>query len=53
MTRRTPFSPRALSDRRNSVQKAPSSEWPTAQPKTSRFPSIDTPVATTTARETT
>ena len=46
-------SPRARSERRNSVQKAPSSESPTAQPSTSRLPSIETPVATTTARETT
>ena len=43
------LSPRARSERKNSVQKAPSSECPTAQPSTSRLPSIETPVATTTA----
>ena len=53
ITRRTPFSPRARSERRNSVQNAPSSESPTATPSTSRPPSMVTPVATTTARETT
>ena len=52
MTSRIPPSPRARNERRNSVQKAPSSESPTAQPRTSQWPSIDTPVATTTARET-
>jgi hypothetical protein len=44
---------RALSERRNAVQKAPSSESPTAKPSTSRCPSAATPVAMTTAWETT
>jgi hypothetical protein len=49
----TPLSPRALSERRNAVQNAPSSESPTSSPRTSRPPSAVTPVAVTTARETT
>jgi hypothetical protein len=53
MTSWTPCSPRAFSDRRNAVQKAPSSLSPTSRPRTSRPPSAVTPVAITTARETT
>ena len=53
MTSWVPVSPRALRVRRNAVQKAPSSESPTAQPSTSRCPSAATPVAITTAWETT
>ena len=49
----TPASPLALSERRNAVQNALSSLSPTSQPRTSRPPSADTPVAITTARETT
>jgi hypothetical protein len=49
----TPASPRAFKERRNAVQKAPSSRSPTSQPSTSRPPSAVTPVAITTARETT
>ena len=49
----TPLSPLALSERRNAVQKAPSSLSPTSQPSTSRPPSAVTPVAITTARDTT
>ena len=52
-TSRGPASPRAFSERRNAVQNAPSSESPTAQPSTSRCPSAATPVAITTAWETT
>ena len=48
----TPLSPRAFSERRNCVQNAPSSESPTANPRTSRHPSARTPVAITTAWET-
>ena len=50
---RTPANPLALSERRNAVQKAPSSLSPTSQASTSRPPSAVTPVAITTARETT
>ena len=53
MTSCTPPSPRAFNDRRNPVQKAPSSLSPTAKPSTSRRPSAATPVAITTAWETT
>jgi hypothetical protein len=53
MTSWVPPSPRALSVRRNAVQKAPSSLSPTAKPSTSRCPSAATPVAMTTAWETT
>jgi hypothetical protein len=53
MTSCTPASPLALSERRNAVQKAPSSLSPTSKPRTSRPPSAVTPVAITTARETT
>jgi hypothetical protein len=53
MTSCTPASPRAFKLRRNWVEKAPSSLSPTAKPKTSRWPSPHTPVATTTAWETT
>ena len=49
----TPASPRALSERRNAVQNAPSSESPTSRPSTSRPPSLVTPVAITTALDTT
>src|SRR6187549_1396031 len=42
----------AFSERRNCVQNAPSSESPTANPRTSRHPSARTPVAITTAWET-
>jgi hypothetical protein len=53
MTSCTPASPRALSERRKAVQKAPSSLSPTSRPSTSRPPSAVTPVAITTARLTT
>ena len=53
MTRRTPVSPRARSERRKEVQNALSSLSPTARPNTSRLPSALTPVATTMALETT
>ncbi len=53
MTRRTPESPRRLSARKNSRQKASSSESPISMPKISRRPSSVTPVATTTALEVT
>ena len=53
ITSLVPVSPRVLSERRNAVQKAPSSESPTANPRTSRRPSEVTPVATTIAWETT
>ena len=53
MTSWVPASPRAFSVRRNAVQNAPSSESPTAKPSTSRCPSAATPVAITTAWETT
>jgi hypothetical protein len=53
MTSWTPPRPRAFSERRNAVQKAPSSESPTAKPSTSRCPSAATPVAMTTAWQTT
>ena len=43
----------ARSPRRNSVQKAASSLSPTAQPSTSRSPTAEMPVATTTAQDTT
>ena len=42
-----------LQPRRNAVQNAPSSESPTSKPRTSRRPSAVTPVATTTAWDTT
>ena len=53
MTSCTPASPRAFRLRRNAVQNAPFSLSPTANPRTSRRPSPHTPVATTTAWETT
>ena len=53
MTSCTPLSPRAFDDRRNAVQNAPSSESPTSNPRTSRRPSAVTPVAITTAWDTT
>ncbi len=53
MTSWVPVSPRAFSERRKAVQKAPSSLSPTANPSTSRCPSAATPVAMTTAWETT
>ena len=53
MTSWTPPSPRAFRPRRNAVQNAPSSLSPTSKPKTSRRPSAVTPVAITTAWETT
>ena len=53
MTSWTPPSPRAFSERRNAVQNAPSSESPTSNPRTSRRPSAVTPVAITTAWDTT
>ena len=53
MTSRVPASPRAVSERRNAVQNAPSSESPTSKPRTSRRPSPVTPVAITTACDTT
>jgi hypothetical protein len=49
----TPPRPRAFSDRRNAVQNAPSSLSATSNPRTSRCPSAATPVATTTACDTT
>src|SRR5512135_769743 len=52
MTRCTPVSPRSRSERKNSVQNSSVSLSPTAWPSTSRRPSADTPVATTTACET-
>jgi hypothetical protein len=45
--------PRSRRSRRNSVQNASVSLSPLAQPSTSRRPSADTPVAMTTAWETT
>src|SRR4029079_14933335 len=48
MTSCTPPRPRALGLRTNCVQKAPSSESPTANLSTSREPSARTPVAITT-----
>ena len=53
MTSWTPPSPRAFSERRNAVQNAPSSLSPTSKPRTSRRPSAVTPVAITTAWDTT
>ncbi len=53
MTSCVPVSPRVFSERRNAVQNAPSSLSPTANPRTSRCPSAATPVAMTTACETT
>lgn len=53
ITRRTPPSPRSLSERRNFVQNVSSSLSPMSTPRTSRPPSAVMPVATTTARETT
>jgi hypothetical protein len=53
MTSWTPRRSRAFSDRKNAVQKAPSSLSPTSRPRTSRPPSAVTPVAITTARLTT
>src|SRR5512135_3453434 len=44
----TPVSPRSRSERKNSVQNSSVSLSPTAWPSTSRRPSADTPVATTT-----
>jgi hypothetical protein len=48
-----PGQPRAFKLRKKAVQKAPSSESPTANPSTSRRPSPHTPLATTTAWATT
>jgi hypothetical protein len=48
-----PPSPRALTERRNAVPKGPSSLSPTCEPRTSRPPSVVTPLAITTARLTT
>ena len=48
-----PASPRAFRPRRNAVQNAPSSLSPTSNPRTSRRPSAVTPVAITTAWDTT
>ena len=53
MTSCTPSKPRALNERRNAVQNAPSSESPTSKPRTSQRPSAVTPVAITTAWDTT
>ena len=53
ITSRTPDSPRRLSDRKNSRQKASSSESPISMPSISRRPSSATPVATTTALDVT
>jgi len=53
MTSCTPDRPRSRSERRNSVQNTSVSLSPTSLPRTSRRPSADTPVAITTARETT
>ena len=53
MTSWTPARPRAFSPRRNAVQNAPSSLSPTSKPSTSRRPSAVTPVAITTAWDTT
>jgi hypothetical protein len=53
MTSCTPPSPRAFRPRRNAVQNAPSSLSPTSKPSTSRLPSAVTPVAITTAWDTT
>ena len=53
MTSCTPASPRAFNERRKAVQNAPSSESPTSNPSTSRRPSAVTPVAITTAWDTT
>jgi hypothetical protein len=53
MTSWTPASPRAFRPRRNAVQNAPSSESPTSNPRTSLRPSAVTPVAITTAWDTT
>ena len=49
----TPARPRSRSPRRKSVQNALDSLSPTADPSTSRRPSADTPVAITTAWDTT
>ena len=48
-----PGQPTRLQATEKAVQKAPSSLSPTAKPRTSRRPSPHTPVATTTAWETT
>jgi hypothetical protein len=53
MTSCTPDRPRVFRERRKAVQNAPSSLSPTSNPSTSRCPSAATPVATTTAWETT
>jgi hypothetical protein len=53
MTSCTPPRPRAFGLRRNAVQNAPSSLSPTASPRPSRQPSARTPVAITTAWDTT
>jgi hypothetical protein len=53
MARCTPVRPRALRERRKSLQNTYGSLSPTAVPSTSRVPSTDTPVATTIACETT
>jgi len=53
MTSWTPVRPRSRRSRRNSVQKSSVSLFPVAQPRTSLLPSALTPVAITTAWETT
>lgn len=53
MTSFTPPRPRALSERRKLVQNGCNSVSPTSKPRTSRRPSSATPIATTTAWETT
>jgi hypothetical protein len=53
MTSCTPARPRALTKRWNEVQNRPSWESPTSNPSTSRRPSAVTPVAITTAWDTT
>ena len=53
MTSFTPVSPRALRSPRNSVQNVSFSESPTSTPSTSRRPSWRSPVAITTALDTT
>jgi hypothetical protein len=52
MTSCVPVSPRALSERRNAVQNAPSSLSPTAKPGTSRRPSAATRLAMMSAWDT-
>jgi len=52
MTSFTPRRPRRVSLRRNSVQIGSASEVPMSKPKTSRRPSVFTPMAMMTATET-